>query len=222
MTRTGSIVVFRHGILLNRYLMLPLERRLRRRGFDVRNASYPTTRRTIEEHARDLADELRRIDDERRERGVDGSIDAVTHSMGGLVVRYALTHLEVPRIRRVVQIVPPNRGSVTARTMERFPPYRWLYGRRSGAQLAERPEGIFEACGVPEGVEWGIIAGTGGWRLLPMRLPSPHDGIVSREEARLGEFPLLELPYSHTAILFRRRTAEEVAAFLETGSFRSR
>ena len=53
-----KVLVFRHGIVINRYFMLPMERYFLRRGYEVHNRTYPTTRKLIEEHARDLSEEL--------------------------------------------------------------------------------------------------------------------------------------------------------------------
>ncbi len=216
------VVIFRHGILINRFLMKRLEWLFRSRGYKVHNRSYPTTRKTIKEHAVDLFDELRAVQEFEEQTGGPYELYVVTHSLGGLVFRYALTHFPVPTIRRAVQLVPPNQGSTTARWFNNLPLpiYRWIAGK-SGAQLAEAPPGIFEKCGVPDNVEIGIVAGVNGIKLLlPIPLPKPHDGIVTLDETRLGDFPVKELPFNHTPILWRRRTFEEAAYFLENGEFR--
>lgn len=215
------ILIFRHGILLNRWFLEPMATYFRRRGYEVHNRSYSTTRKRIDEHARDLSEEARTIAAGLRALGEPFEVHYLTHSMGGLVLRYALAHLEMPPWRRAVLVVPPNRGSATARFFYRFQPYRWLYGSKSGAQLAEEPPGIFAACGVPRGGEVGIIAGSVRTKLYPVPLERPHDGVVSLSEARLADFPLKELPYHHTPILFRRRLWEEAGHFLEHGRFRS-
>jgi pimeloyl-ACP methyl ester carboxylesterase len=149
-------LVFRHGILLNRFALLPVERFFRRLGYEVHNRSYPTTRKRIEEHARDLADDLSRIDADLRRGGEPYEIHVVTHSLGGLVLRYAATHFEIPSIRRAVLIAPPNRGSHTARYFKNFFLYRWLFGGNAGRQLTEEPPGIFGEAGIPQGIEIGI------------------------------------------------------------------
>ncbi len=213
------VVVFRHGLLLNRYSMLLLERFLRQRGFEVHNKTYPPTRKYIEEHGEDLfhllTDLARRLD----AAGEPYELYAVTHSMGGLVLRYALTHFEAPPVRRAVMLVPPNRGSATARFFRNFPPYRWLFGSRAARQLAAETPVIFEEAGVPQSTEIGILAGSVRWKLYPTKLEKPHDSIVSVSETRLGSFPVKVLPYAHSPILFARRTREETAHFLEHGTF---
>ena len=216
------IVFFQHGILLNRWFFRPLEAFLARRGFRTVNRSYPTTRRTIEEHAAALRLLVEERTRDLRQRGVPHEVDFVTQSMGGLVVRQLLTHHDVANVRRCVFIVPPNNGSAKARQYSSIPLYGLIYGSRAGAQLAEEPPGIFADCGIPKGVEMGIIAGVrGSWFSLPSRsLQRPHDGVVSLEETRLSGVPLKELPFGHTTVLFRRRAMEEVASFLEEGRFK--
>ena len=213
------VLVFRHGIVINRYFMLWMERYFARRGWDVRNRTYPTTRKYVEEHARDLSEELLSIDRELTRKGEPHEIYVATHSIGGLVLRYALTHFEMPPIRRAVLMVPPNNGSTAARFFRNFPPYRWIFGTKSGSQLSADPPGIFGEAGVPVGVEIGIIAGDVPWRLYPAKLKRPHDGVVTVEESRLEPFPLKILPYGHTPILFCRYAWEQVESFLDRGEF---
>lgn len=191
-----------------------------KRGYEVHNRSYPTTRKLVEEHARDLADELKELAAQLAAENKPYELFAITHSLGGLVLRYALTHFSPPPLSGAVLLVPPNQGAATARYFWRFPPYRWVYGTRAGSQLAGQPPGIFEACGVPQGFPAGIIAGAVRWRLYPNPLEKPHDGVVSLSEAQLPPLPLKVLPFGHTPILFRRPAWEEAAYFLEHKRFR--
>jgi hypothetical protein len=217
------LVFLLHGILINRWFLAPLSAFLRRRGFQVVNHTYPSTRKTIQAHAADLGRAVERATASLREGGTPYQVDFVTHSMGGLVARWLLTHQAVPAVRRLVQLVPPNCGSSKARRFRRNALFRLLYGTRAGAQLAEDPSGIFAECGIPSGVEMGILAGVGGSLLtIPTRAlagTGPHDGVVTLEETRLPGVVLKEVPYGHTTILFRRGAMEEVAHFLEHGRF---
>jgi pimeloyl-ACP methyl ester carboxylesterase len=213
------VLLFRHGIVINRWFMEPMARYFRRLGYEVHNSSYPTTRKWIEDHARDLAEQMAGLQAGLERQGVPHEFYLVTHSMGGLVLRYALSHYPLPPVRRAVMVVPPNRGSATARFFRAFPPYRWVFGSKAGAQLSGERPGIFEACGVPKGIEIGVIAGDVRLKLYPVPLEEPHDGVVSASEAMLEGHPLKMLPYHHTLILFRRRMWEEAAGFLERGAF---
>jgi pimeloyl-ACP methyl ester carboxylesterase len=214
------ILITRHGILLNRLALFPAARYFRGLGYEVHNRTYRSTKKRIEDHARDLAEELRGIEASLERSGEPYELYALTHSMGGLILRYAATHFAIPRLRRVVMLAPPNRGSLTARYFKNFLPYRMLFGGMAGRQLAEDPPGIFGEAGVPEGLDIGILAGNVRWKLYPVPLEKPHDAIVSVSEASLPPFPLKVLPYGHTPILFARRAWEEAAHFLEHGKFR--
>jgi pimeloyl-ACP methyl ester carboxylesterase len=213
------ILILRHGILINRWFLEPMASYFRRRGYEVYNSTYRSTRKLIEEHARDLSEEVRRIEST-LPAGIDHELYFIAHSMGALVLRYALTHFPMPPVRRIVLVTPPNQGSITARWLARFSPYRWVAGTRAGAQLAAEFPGIYTECGIPLGTEIGIIAGRVRLHLLPVPFAGPHDGVVEVEEARLDAFPVKELRYGHTPMLFSRRMWEEARHFLEQGTFR--
>ena len=140
--------------------------------------------------------------------------------MGGLVLRYALTHFSMPTVRRAVLMVPPNQGSAMARYVKNFPPYRWIFGKKAGQELADEPPGIFGECGTPENCEIGIIAGSVQRGIYSAGLEKPHDGVVTVAEAQLPPFPVKVMPYGHTPILFVRYAMEEAEHFLVHGEFR--
>ena len=85
--------------------MLPLAGRMNRGGFHCYGYDYPTCRKRIPEHGRELAETLARFP--------VAKFHLVTHSMGGLILRSALELAPelTERLSRVVMIAPPNRGS---------------------------------------------------------------------------------------------------------------
>lgn len=215
----GRLLFFRHGILINRWFTEPMARHFRGLGYDVRNASYPSRRKTIQEHAEDLHREITAAltvaEGEEHPR-----VDVITHSLGGLILRYALTHHDIPAMGRAVLIAPPNRGSVKARYFRDDPVFKLAYGDHAGRQLTEEPDGIFAKCGIPQGVEIGIIAGVATpAQIFPAPLPAPHDGVVSLEETRLGSFPVCTVAVTHTACLLSRTVWRRAGQFLRTGTF---
>jgi len=210
----GPLVVLLHGILLPRACLWPLALYLRARGHRTLNLGYPSTRHRIEEHAARVA---RRIAEE-GVRAPIGRLDLVTHSMGGLVARRLLTHEAHPTPGRLVQIVPPNRGSRVARVWRDRALYRAVYGTSAGWQLGEGPEGIDRICGVPEEIEWGIVMGDAPPTIRPW-LPEPNDGVVSHSEMRMEGVPTTRVGMGHTPLLFSPETWRQVASFLERGRF---
>lgn len=217
------IVLLLHGILLNRWFLWPLERFLRSRGHRTLNLSYPSTRRTIEEHARSIADRIER----EVERESAPRLHIVTHSLGGLVARRLLTHElpgrgTLPRAGRLVQLVPPNGGSAVARVWRGRRIYRALFGTGAGWQLGSDAEEIDRICGTPSEVEWGIVMGWAPCGIRASILGGPHDGVVSHAEMRMDpSIPTTTVEMGHTPLLFFPETWRQVSAFIARGCFLS-
>ena len=198
-TASGSIV-FIHGLFMPSAIMLPLAGRMNRDGFHCYGYDYPTCRKRIPEHGRELAETLARFP--------VAKFHLVTHSMGGLILRSALELAPelTERLSRVVMIAPPNRGSDLA--------LKWL-NRLSFAHklvtplpdLSSGKESPVHTLHIPSGVEIGILA-------------AENDHAVNIEQTHLGvEQAHCILPGRHTNILFREDTAEAVEKFLRTGKF---
>ena len=204
-----------HGILLSKGSMAYLEERLRAAGFRVVNRSYPSTRLTIQESA----DFLRRRIARRTDANPDIEVNLVTHSMGGLVARYYLTHTPPPRVGALVQIAPPNRGSEKATYYKNFFFYRWVY-RKPGQQLLTGMEDFHRELGTPRG-RIGIIAGgTGDEYGFSPGIRGDDDGTISVENTKLATMTdHIVLRYSHAFIMRKRETADQVIQFLRRGRF---
>jgi len=84
-------------------------------GYMVYNYDYPTSTRTIQDHAVEF---LKLYRNTLKEEHIESNISFVTHSMGGLVLRSAMadmTEEECRKINAIVMLGPPNRGSRWAR-----------------------------------------------------------------------------------------------------------
>ena len=213
----GHTVILLHGILLNRWFMWPMERFLRSRGFRTLNLTYPSTRKKIEESAQFVAE---RIASASKERPIT-RVDWVTHSMGGLVARRAITQGITPPTRTLVQLVPPNRGSAMARGWRPSRLFQFLYGTKAGFQLGEHAETIDAICGIPKEISWGIVLGEASHGIRDSLLESPHDGVVSHSEMRPSgcDLPETRVEMSHTPLLFLPEVWERVSKFLVSGQF---
>lgn len=198
---TAGSVLMIHGLFMGSWILSPIARHLNRNGFRCFGYDYPTRIRRVEVHGAELAVVLSRLPEPR--------LDAVTHSMGGLILRAALAHKPElkQKIGRVVMIAPPNRGSDLARRWRtNFPPAGKLVVPLHDLS-SEEDSAIHSLPPLPEGIELGILA-------------AENDHAVSVDRTRLaGERDHRILPGRHTDILFRRRTAEFVERFLRTGKF---
>ena len=96
-----------HGWGVRAAAMGPLARYLNAAGFTVLNYDYPTSKAHIAEHGSRFLELF-------RQEQLPGKVFFLTHSMGGLVLRYALagmTEAECRKIDAIVMLGPPNRGS---------------------------------------------------------------------------------------------------------------
>jgi len=207
-------VVLLHGFYTRGFFLWPLGRFLARDQRSPLYFDYPSRFRDIPANAERFARWI-------RDRG-PGPFDVVAHSLGAIVLRWAATHHDLPRLRRVVLIAPPNRGSHMADGLSRRlgPLFRLIYGR-TGLQLRRGRRGLADEAGIPA-AQIGVIAGgVGSPRGFNPWLPGDNDMTVAVEETILGgmkDFVLVH--HRHTPILWARDTAEYSLRFLRTGRFR--
>lgn len=205
-----SSVVTVHGLWMRGVSMAVLARRLAPRGFRVVAFEYPSVRGSLAANAAALADFIERVPGE--------VVHVVAHSLGGVVTRAMLERGPVRRLRRVVCLGSPLRGSVTAARLARLPGGSALVGR-SLAEINAR--GGFDEW--PAAADVGSIAGNWsfGFGLMLGPLPRPNDGTVAVAETNLpGLADHIVLPASHMALVWSSAVTAQVQHFLEHGRFR--
>ena len=210
-----EVVVLLHGVALSRCFMRPIARRLGAAGYRAVNLAYPSRRVALEKLAAEW------LPARLAEYGIESAprVHFVVHSMGSLLVRHLLAHARPANVGRVVFIASPSRGAELADAGRP----QWLFKTVIGVNL--RALGMSDDAfwrTLPQRVDYplGIIAGTGHGNPFGRMLPEPNDGTVTIDSTRLdGAADSLELPWSHTAILLHRRTADQTLHFLHEGTF---
>jgi pimeloyl-ACP methyl ester carboxylesterase len=207
------LVVLLHGLARGQGSMAKLGKFLRAHGFDTVARTYPSRRHSISYLATEVADWI-------VEQAGERPVSAVTHSMGGVLVR----HLHDARIRwdRIVMLAPPNRGSQLAAALVKNPVFGWYYGP-AGAELADGSQWPLPPA------PFAVIAGTRGFALTNptswtvgrrFAAQTKHDGTVAVDETRLeGMAAFAEVDATHTWIMNDLRTQQLVLQYLHTGGF---
>ncbi|MEQ8821569.1 MAG: hypothetical protein RLY93_15145 [Sumerlaeia bacterium] len=212
------LVVLIPPLLVPSAIMWPLGWRLKRAGRRTVLFRYRSWARDIPENGRRLAIFLQGLEED--------EIDAVAFSLGAILLRWATNHHDIPRLRRVVMIGPPNRGAHMADWLSRRlgPLYSLIWGR-AALQLRRGGRGLAERAGqLDPGTDLGVIAGgTGKGRGYNPLIPGDNDMTVAVAETILPgmlDFTVLRRP--HNMLPISARTADLAIRFLESGKFKTR
>ena len=210
----AETVIVVHGLGRTPASMAILVSRLEKAGYRVVSFGYPSRSEPVEVLVDRLGNEVALCCGDEA-----GTINFVTHSMGGVLVRAYLGRLPEPHEGRVVMLSPPSQGSEIVDAFADTPMLQSILGP-SGSRLGTDSTGIAAQLGPPR-FTLGII--TGDRSLNPLGswlIPGPDDGKVGVERAKVeGAADFIVVPASHTFIMNHREVAEQVVYFLREGRF---
>ena len=213
---TNECVIVLHGMGRTARSMKKLEKSLTAAGYSVWNRSYPSRSRSIEDLAANAIEPAVKY----CEQIAAAKIHFVTHSLGGILIRYYLQAHAMDNLGRIVMLSPPNHGSEVADLLGNIFLYRWLVGP-AGQQLGTDSSTLPNAM-QPIAGEIGVITGNKSsdpW-FSPF-IPGPDDGKVSVRSAKLSEMTdFMVVPCGHTTIMNNTFVVAETLYFLQHGAFR--
>ena len=209
----ADCVIFLHGLARTSASMEKVASFFEDSGYAVANVGYPSRSFPIEELA-PLA-----VEAGLGECPSGAGIHFVTHSLGGILVRYYLEENDISGLGRVVMFAPPNQGSEVVDSLHGVPGFKMLNGP-AGLQLGTDENSVPLKLG-PVDYEVGIIAGTETFNpILSQYLDNPDDGKVSVENTKVdGMSDFLVVPHSHPFIMKSSTAIEQALSFIETGRF---
>jgi len=211
---TRETVVLLHGLSRTGRSMRKIAQVLEEEGFVPVNVDYPSRKYSIEDLAdRFLHKVLASLEGKPRSR-----VHFVTHSLGGVIVRYYLKHHRVEGLGRVVMLSPPNQGSELVDLLKDRAFFKRWHGP-AGQQLGTADRFLRDLG--PVGFELGVIAGRKTVDPVSSRfIPGPNDGKVGVERTKVpGMKDFLVVPSSHTFIMRRREVVDQIIHFLRHGCF---
>lgn len=209
-----SCVVLLHGLARTEHSMNKMAKALSLAGYFVVNQAYPSRKHPIQ-HLANVA-----LTQAIAKCGAYPQLHFVTHSMGGILLRYYWQTQPIEKLRRVVMLGPPNRGSQVVDRLRNVPGFRLINGP-AGLQLGTDKHSLPLQLGPAQG-EVGIIAGSRSinW-LLSLYLPNPDDGKVSVANTQLAEMKdHLVVKVSHPFLMRNKHVIAQVIYFLQQGKFK--
>ena len=201
MINTKDYVVLLHGFWRTSKSMKKLEKVLSKEGYIVINLDYPSRKEKIENLSNNYLKKvlLDKCTDKNKK------IHFVTHSMGGIIVRYFLTKNKLKNIGRVVMLAPPNKGSKLADFLTKSSLMNYTLGPAL-KQLKTDKKSLPQKIPLPK-YEVGIIA-------------SKYDEKVSVENTKLKNMKdFLLVPSTHTYIMNSGKVVKAIQSFLKKGKF---
>ena len=194
-------VLLVHGLWRTPASMLALSRRLRREGYGTRLFGYAAVAEPYDRIVRRLADRIGYA-------AALGPYAIVGYSLGGVLLRDALSRVRGRPPEHVVFLGTPNRSPRMASLFCDYAPYRWITGE-CGMNLASQD---FYATLAHPPCPYTIVAGTRGprGRWSPFG-DEPNDGMVALRETRIrDEDPVIQLPVTHAFMLGDARVHQAV------------
>tara|TARA_R110002073_G_scaffold3753_7_gene24689 strand:- start:1004 stop:1723 length:720 start_codon:yes stop_codon:yes gene_type:complete len=208
-------VILLHGLARSKLSMKAVEWRLEKADYIVVNNSYPSTRLSIPELSElSISQSVSECNEHNSTQ-----IHFVTHSLGGILLRQYFADHDIKNLGRSVMLGPPNQGSKLADYIQSHSLGKKLQpqaGRQLGTGLNAVPKGLG-----PVAFEVGVIAGTRNHRVLVSRpLDGPNDGTVTVAETRVaGMADFIQLPATHTFMMWKGSVLDQVEYFLQNGQF---
>ena len=217
MTQPTESILLLHGFGGHPLQTFLLARRLHAAGYTVANIGYPSWRWPIDRVLDHLHQRITAAPAYTAQR-----FHGVGHSMGGLLLRAYLARHRPAHLGRVVMLGTPNSGSELADLLYRLRLNRPILNH-AGALLRTRRDAATQALFGSIDYPLGIIAGDRPMiGAFPNRVfRAPNDGKVSVAATHLpGQSDHLVLPVAHTAMIYNRPVADQVAHFLRDGQFK--
>ncbi|HCW76950.1 MAG TPA: hypothetical protein DHU63_10500 [Candidatus Marinimicrobia bacterium] len=213
-TPKPDYLILLHGLARTEKSMVVIGYHVRKHGYEVININYPGRTIPIDQVAAGLADSIALYCPDTTRK-----LNFITHSMGGIVVRYYLANNSVPNLGRVVMLSPPNKGSQLVDKMGDW----WIFEKLMGPPGEELGT---DSLSVPMSLPpvtypVGIIMGDHSiGPPFSKVLPGPDDGLVSVADAKVtGMSDFLVVPRNHFTIKYSAKVAAEAVYFLKNGEF---
>lgn len=216
-------VILLHGTARTARSMAKIALALQQQGRRCYNWDYPSRQHDVPKLVAALEEYL-------RSQGLAGQqLDAVGHSLGGIVLRHLLRPGAAVTLRRLVLIGVPNDGVAALGVVRRYPLLRRIVRCLWGRAAASLYPGSNILVQTPQfGAEIGVIAGDLGfhpinpasWVHTLLHGRWHHDGTVTVASASLPTAKaMLRVRVNHSFLPTHPKVVRAAVNFLQQGDF---
>lgn len=212
--KASECILFVHGFLRSSSQLKRIGDYFLRYGYSVHYIDYVSRVNRIEEIS-DIyvlpAVKLKCVNHDK--------IHFVTHSAGGVIVRYFLGKYHLENLGRIVMLAPPNKGSEVADFLSQFSFINCLLGPML-KELRTDKTSFVNSLELPN-YEYGVIMGNSTLDpISSMIIPDDDDGRVSIDKSRLANMKdFLLVNRTHTFIMDAAEVQQASLNFIQTGRF---
>ncbi len=201
----GEVVVLIHGLLRSHKSMHRLGQFLRYNGYEIVLYDYPSRKYSITEHGVRLNDYIAHLLSNHPTK----KFHFVTHSLGGIIAREALSYLtkeQLSRCEHLIMLAPPTQGSSLAKLFIKWFPFVTFFIKLL-AELSSSQAAYVHQVAIPAGLKIGVIAGR-----FDAMTPPPVTHIE-------GEKDFIVINAAHTFIMNHPKGRKAILNFLRKTSF---
>lgn len=213
MATASECVILLHGLTRSAASMNKMEAALQKQNYKVVNQDYASTKHSVAVLAQQVIPTAL--------SACEGSesVHFVTHSLGGILVRYYIKHNTIENLGRVVMLGPPNQGSEVVDKLGGWKLFQWFNGP-AGGELGTAVTDMPKSLGGVD-FELGIIAGRQSINLILSRiLPGIDDGKVTIASTKLdGMTDHRVMAATHPFIMKNKKVIKQTLFFLKHGFF---
>lgn len=211
----GHMIIMLHGLGDSKNIFKPMWRAALQHGYMAAAINYPSTRKRIDAHVRQLEFLLNNLEDVQE-------VSFITKGCGGVILRKLLS-IESPwqkklKINRIVQVCPPNQGSRFFRFLAKWRFFNWILG----PMLKElTPEAALHLPNFASNRVFGIISADypfkGLGNFMPKRI---RDILPGEDEATLTNAKeTIHISNSKLNVFENKKVVNACINFLKKGTF---
>lgn len=214
MTKLKEAIILIHGLSLNKWCMKKIAKYFKDKNYFIINFDYPSRKYPIDQLVKLFL--IPYLIDKQLNNFT--KVHFITHSMGGIIVRYYLNNYSLDNLSKVIMLCPPNKGSELVDKLD-----CWLLRKYLGPaflQLSSKIDSFVNQLSVPD-FNLGIIMGNKKVEpFFSKFLPTNNDGVVSIDSAIISnKTDFLILPVNHLSILYNNLIPKQIEHFINQSKF---